>query len=106
MGDISEGNLLQMIKMEAVRGLEMVKGGKIEGCVGCAKGKQVSSPHHRKDVEHLAGEKLALIHSDLCGDVKPPSIGGSKYIMTLIDDYSKKSWAYFLKHKGRSMQCV
>lgn len=28
-----------------------------------------------------------------------PSIGGKRYMLTFIDDYSRKVWVYFLKHK-------
>ena len=43
---------------------------------------------------------LEIIHLDLCGPMQTPSIGGSNYLLTFIDDYSRKTWVYFLKHKN------
>jgi transposase InsO family protein len=31
---------------------------------------------------------------------KTPSLGGSIYFLTFIDDYSRKTWVYFLKHES------
>ena len=48
------------------------------------------------------GEKapLEIVHSYLCGPMQIPSLGGSHYILTFIDDYTRKTWVYFLKHKS------
>jgi len=44
---------------------------------------------------------LDYIHSGLCGALQVSSNGGdSWYLLTFIDDYSKKVWVYFLKHKN------
>jgi len=37
--------------------------------------------------------------SDLWGPSRKPSCGGARYMLTIIDDYSKKVWHYFLKNK-------
>jgi transposase InsO family protein len=34
--------------------------------------------------------------------MKTPSLGGSIYFLTFIDDYSRKTWVYFLKHKSKT----
>ena len=44
--------------------------------------------------------KLQLIHSDVCGPMPTESIGGQKYFVTFIDDYSRCCAVYFLKHKS------
>ena len=31
-----------------------------------------------------------------------PSLGGTRYFLTLIDDYSRKLWIYFLKNKSET----
>ena len=33
-------------------------------------------------------ELLGVIHTDICGTFAPPTIGGLKYFITFIDDYS------------------
>ncbi len=43
---------------------------------------------------------LELIHSDLCGPMNVESIGGSKYVLTFTDDYTRYVTVYFLKSKS------
>jgi hypothetical protein len=42
---------------------------------------------------------LELIHSDVCGPMPSSSISGYVYYVSFIDDYSRKTWIYFLKSK-------
>ena len=49
--------------------------------------------------EHRATKILELVHSDVCGPMKTPSIGGARYFLTFIDDFSRKIWVYVLKSK-------
>jgi hypothetical protein len=46
-----------------------------------------------------AKQHLELFHTDLCGPIPTKSIGGSIYFLTFIDDFRKKIWIYFLRHK-------
>ena len=46
---------------------------------------------------------MQLIHSDICGTLKVPSISHAVYFLTFIDDFSRKSWVYFLKHKSETL---
>jgi transposase InsO family protein len=42
---------------------------------------------------------LELIHSDVCGPMPSSSISAYVYYVSFIDDYSRKTWIYFLKSK-------
>ena len=42
---------------------------------------------------------MDLIHSYLCGPMSVTTQSGHLYFMTFIDDYSRKTWIYFLKSK-------
>lgn len=49
--------------------------------------------------EDRSNELLQIIHSDVCGPVNKNSIGGSRFFVTFIDDYSRYVTVYFLKSK-------
>ena len=42
---------------------------------------------------------LEMVHTDIWGPSSVSSHGGSKFYVTFIDDFSRKIWVYFLKHK-------
>ena len=48
---------------------------------------------------HITKGTLDYVHADLWGPSRKPSFGGACYILTIIDDYSRRVWAYFLKNK-------
>nr|XP_009596230.1 uncharacterized protein LOC104092345 [Nicotiana tomentosiformis] len=50
-----------------------------------------------KKAEYKTGDKLDYIHSDLWGPNRVPSKSDARYFMTLIDDYSRMAWVYFLE---------
>ncbi len=52
-----------------------------------------------KNSKSRAKEVLELVHIDLCGSFSIPSFFGSKYFVTFINDFSRKTWVYFLKKK-------
>ncbi|XP_046814136.1 uncharacterized protein LOC124422138 [Vespa crabro] len=73
-------------------------------CIPCIKGKiaKKSFPKEGK----RAKEILEVIHSDLCGPMESASIGGARYFITLIDDFSRKVFIYFLTEKGQARDVI
>ena len=67
-------------------------------CRGCAMGKYAKAPFPASDSR--SAEILDLIHSDVSGRMSSPSLSGYLYYVLFIDDYSRKTWIYFLKTKG------
>jgi len=43
---------------------------------------------------------LQLIHSDVCGPMHTESVGGCRYFVTFIDDYSRCCRVYFMRNKS------
>lgn len=72
---------------------------RFEPCVACIQGKQNRLPFPKKSYNR-ATELLELVHTDLCGPMPCPSLSGSKYFLLFIDDYSRKTFVYFLKNKS------
>lgn len=71
-------------------------------CDGCIIGKLHRSPFPQKAI-FRAKEPLELIHGDLCGPISPPTYGGNKYFMLLVDDFSRFMWVYMLKSKDEAL---
>jgi transposase InsO family protein len=71
-------------------------------CKGCAQGKNIKNPFPKSDskVEGI----LELIHSDVCGPMPSTSLSGYVYYVSFIDDYSRKTWVYFLKLKDEVLE--
>ena len=67
-------------------------------CKGCAKGKNTKNPFPKSEIKTKG--TLELIHSDVCGPMSSTSLSGLEYYITFIDDYSRKTWIYFLKAKS------
>ncbi|GJX52928.1 spindle assembly checkpoint component MAD1-like protein [Tanacetum coccineum] len=47
-------------------------------------------------------EKLYLLHMDLCGPMRVASVNGKRYILFIIDDYSRFTWVKFLASKDEA----
>ncbi|GJW60032.1 retrovirus-related pol polyprotein from transposon TNT 1-94 [Tanacetum coccineum] len=54
---------------------------------------------HKPKAEDSVQENLYLLHMDLCGPMRIQSINGQKYILVIIDDYSRFTWVKFLRSK-------
>ena len=70
-----------------------------EVCECCLKGKQSRKPFPKESKRKTKGI-LELVHTDLCGPMPTKSHGGMRYIMTVIDDYSRYTTIYLLKEKS------
>ena len=44
--------------------------------------------------------RLEMVHTDVWGPSPVSSLGGSRFYVTFIDDFSRKVWVYFWKHKS------
>ncbi|KAK2990141.1 hypothetical protein RJ640_007543 [Escallonia rubra] len=68
-------------------------------CEGCLVGKQHRHSFPKESISR-AKAPLELIHTDVCGPIDLTSLGKNKYFLLFIDDYSRKTWVYFLKQKS------
>ena len=79
-------------------GIKLSTTSKLSFCEGCVEGKMQCKPF--KPLTHQQSKrKLELVHSDVCGPLQVESIGGSRYSVTFIDDYSRCVSVFFIKHK-------
>ena len=63
----------------------------------CAKGKNTKKTFPSS--ESKAKGILEIIHSDVCGPMSSSSLSGYVYYVSFIDDFSRKTWIYFMKNK-------
>lgn len=89
---------MDKLKSGLVNGVDYLTVKNKSQCVACLKGKQCRQPF--KNTGTRAKALLELVHSDLCGPMDNKSFGGAKYFFTLIDDFSRKVFVYFLKLKS------
>ena len=71
--------------------------GNKEPCSICFKAKQtlahfVASESHEKEL-------FGLIHCDICGAYRVPSLFGSQYFLSIVDDANKAVWVYLMREK-------
>ncbi|GKB89107.1 putative ribonuclease H-like domain-containing protein [Tanacetum coccineum] len=85
------GTLNKLAKDGLARGLPRLKFQKDHLCSACALGKSKKFSHQPK-AEDTNQEKLYLLHMDLCGSMRVASINGKRYILVIVDDYSRFTW--------------
>jgi hypothetical protein len=94
-------NLHKLLKGDHVLGLTDVCFEKDRPCAACQARKQVGSTHHSKNVM-MTSRPLELLHMDLFGPVAYLTIGGSKYGLVIVDDFSRFTWVFFLQDKSET----
>ncbi|GKC25614.1 retrovirus-related pol polyprotein from transposon TNT 1-94 [Tanacetum coccineum] len=70
-------------------------------CPTCEQGKSKKAPHKPKLVSN-SKQRLHLLHMDLCGSIRVKSINGKRYVLVIVDDYSRYTWVHFLRSKDEA----
>ncbi|GJT44130.1 retrovirus-related pol polyprotein from transposon TNT 1-94 [Tanacetum coccineum] len=92
-------NLLS--KNNIVNGLPKLKFVKDHLCSSCELGKAKRKSFHTKTTPS-SKRRLHLLHMDLCGPMRVESINGKKYVLVIVDDYSRYTWTHFLRSKDET----
>nr|GEY87129.1 hypothetical protein [Tanacetum cinerariifolium] len=92
-------NLLS--KNDTVIGLPKLKFVNDHLCSSCELGKAKQKSIQTK-ITPNSKRWLQLLHMDLCGPMRGESINGKKYVLVIIDDYSKYTWTHFLRSKDET----
>nr|GFC02817.1 retrovirus-related Pol polyprotein from transposon TNT 1-94 [Tanacetum cinerariifolium] len=69
-------------------------------CPSCEQGKSKRAFHPPKPVPN-SRQSLHLLHMDLCGLMRIASINGKRYILMIVDNYSRYTWVHFLRSKDK-----
>ncbi|GKB15324.1 retrovirus-related pol polyprotein from transposon TNT 1-94, partial [Tanacetum coccineum] len=90
------GAINHLARHGLVRGLPKLKFENDHLYSTCAMGKSKKKLHKPKS-EDTNQEKLYLLHMDLCGPMHVASVNGKKYILVIVDDYSRFIWVKFFR---------
>ncbi|GJV99613.1 retrovirus-related pol polyprotein from transposon TNT 1-94 [Tanacetum coccineum] len=93
--------LNELARKDLVRGLPKLKYEKEHLCPSCQLGKSKNSSHPFKTVNTNI-EVLNTLHMDLCGPIRVESINGKKYILVIVDDYTRFGWVRFLRKRMKN----
>ncbi|KAK9088025.1 hypothetical protein Syun_030419 [Stephania yunnanensis] len=96
LGHFHHAAVLNLQRKELVQGLPHLEA-ELPDCKTCQFGKQTRLPF--KQATWRATKRMQLIHTDLAGPQRTPSLNGSKYYIIFIDDHTRMCWIYFLKFK-------
>ena len=69
-------------------------------CHVCALAKQTRLPFSISSISSI--KPFELIHCDIWGPYKIPSLSGAKYFLTIVDDFSRFTWVFFMHHKSET----
>ncbi|GJZ00001.1 retrovirus-related pol polyprotein from transposon TNT 1-94 [Tanacetum coccineum] len=105
LSHLNFGTLNKLAKYGLARGIPRLKFQKDHLCSAYALGKSKKSSHQPK-AEDTNQEKLYLLHMDLCGPMRVASINGKRYILVIVDDYSRFTWVRFLRTKDEGPEAI
>nr|GFB96173.1 retrovirus-related Pol polyprotein from transposon TNT 1-94 [Tanacetum cinerariifolium] len=94
-----------LARKDLVRGLPRLKFEKDHLFFACQLGKGKKHTHKPK-AENTNLEVLNTLHMDLCGPMRVQIIDGKKYILVIVDDYSRFTWVMFLRSKDVTPEVV
>nr|GEX61294.1 copia protein [Tanacetum cinerariifolium] len=92
-------------KNDLVSGLPKFKYPKEHLYSSCEQGKSKRAYHPPKPVSNLR-QRLHLLYMDLCGPMRIASINGKRYVLVIVDDYSRYTCVHFLRSKDEAPEVI
>ncbi|GKD93636.1 retrovirus-related pol polyprotein from transposon TNT 1-94 [Tanacetum coccineum] len=99
------GTINQLAKQGLVRGLPKLKFKKDHLCSACSLGKARNNLINQ-NLKTPTKKKLYRMHMDLCGPMHVKSVNGKRYILVIVDDYSRFTWVKFLRSKDEAPEFI
>jgi len=105
LGHLNFSDMLKIAGKDIVKDLpKMEKTGK-GICGSCQLGKQTRAAH-KKTSSIQTSKNLELLHMDLMGPTRIASLGGKRYILFIVDDFSGYTWAIPLQEKSDAFEAA
>nr|GEV18513.1 integrase, catalytic region, zinc finger, CCHC-type, peptidase aspartic, catalytic [Tanacetum cinerariifolium] len=99
LNHLNFGTINDLARKYLLRGLPRLKFEKDHLCSACQLGKSKKHTHKPK-AENTNLEVLNTLYMDLCGPMRVQTINGKKYILVIVDDYSRIFVGYAPSRKG------
>ncbi|GKB06583.1 retrovirus-related pol polyprotein from transposon TNT 1-94 [Tanacetum coccineum] len=61
---------------------------------------------HKPKTKPSTNERLHMLHMDLCRPIRVESVNGKRYILVIVDDYSRFTWVKFLRTKDETPDVI
>nr|GFB55218.1 retrovirus-related Pol polyprotein from transposon TNT 1-94 [Tanacetum cinerariifolium] len=74
-------------------------------CPFCEQGKSKRASHPPKPVPN-SRQRLHLLHMGLCGQMRIAGINEKRYVLVIVDDYSRYTWVHFLRSKNEAPEVI
>nr|GFA68294.1 integrase, catalytic region, zinc finger, CCHC-type, peptidase aspartic, catalytic [Tanacetum cinerariifolium] len=103
-GDVVIGSMT-INKVYYVEGLPKMKFEKYHLCFACEQGK-IHRKHHKSKMDFALNKPPYLLHMDLCGPMHVQSINGKRYVLVVVDDYSRYTWVFFFHSKDEASEMI
>ncbi|GJX99199.1 retrovirus-related pol polyprotein from transposon TNT 1-94 [Tanacetum coccineum] len=103
-GDVVIGSMT-IKKVYYVEGLFKMKFKKDHLCFACEQGK-IHQKHHKSKIAFASNKPLYLLHMDLCGPMRVESINRKRYVLVVVDDFSRYTWVFFLHSKDEASEVI
>nr|GFC57851.1 retrovirus-related Pol polyprotein from transposon TNT 1-94 [Tanacetum cinerariifolium] len=88
-----------------VQGLPKMKFEKDHLCSACEQGK-IHRKHYKSNMDFASNKPLYLLYLDLCGPIRVQSINGKRYVLVVVDDYSRYTWVFFRHSKDEASEVI
>ena len=103
MEHINGTSIAKVVNVDAIRGLPTLSFNPQECCPDCLAGKQVKSSHKSTSLPFTL-RTLELLHIDLMGPMQTESLGGKRYALVCVDDFSRYTWVKFIHVKSETLK--
>ncbi|KAL5575308.1 hypothetical protein UlMin_017007 [Ulmus minor] len=94
LGYISTQRIERLVKEGLLHDLNFAN---FDNCIDCIKGKLIAKV--RKSKTNRCKDVLEIIHIDICGPFAYPVMGGYRYFITFIDDFSHYGYVELIREK-------
>nr|GEX76867.1 integrase, catalytic region, zinc finger, CCHC-type, peptidase aspartic, catalytic [Tanacetum cinerariifolium] len=105
LNHLNFGIINDLARKDLVRGLPRLKFEKDHLCSAYQLGKRKKHTQKPK-AKNTNLEVLNTLHIDLCGLMRVQTVNGKKYVLVIMDDYSRFTWVKFLRSKDETPDVV